>query len=305
MSVASFIPKLWAPELIVPFQKASIYTQPGIADTKYQPLLTNSGNTVEINTLGAATIKAHDRTQDLVYDDLATTSVQLVMDQEKYYGFRVSDVDKVQAAGDFASAATNAHGSQMADEVDKAVATALKDGATNKLPNQPVFDGSDFYRPGDGQITAWDLVRKLATELNKVSAPTTMRWIVVGPNFGSALLADRRVTQADAAGTDVVARNGLISSIPQLGLNVYQSNNAPVTAGREGIIAGVQGALAFATQLRELEALRDPDRFGDIIRGLQVFGAKVVNPNGVVYVEADVKAGTLGSATAAAPAATS
>lgn len=296
MSVASFIPKLWAPELLVPFKKSSIYTQPGIADTKYQPMLQNSGDTVEINSIGNATIKNHDRTKDLEYDDLTTTSVKLVMDQEKYYGFRVSDVDRVQAAGDFASAATNQHGSEMADKIDKAVAEALKEGAGNKLKNQAVFDGSDFYRPGFGQITAWDVVRKLATELNKVSAPTSQRWIVVGPNFGSALLADRRVTQAHAAGTDIVARNGLISSIPQLGLNVYQSNNAPVTAGREGIVAGVPGALAFATQLRELEAFRDPDRFGDIIRGLQVFGAKVVNPKGLVYVETDVAQGALGSA---------
>ncbi|HDM2685518.1 TPA: hypothetical protein PZM56_002899, partial [Staphylococcus aureus] len=67
-------------------------------------------------------------------------------------------------------------------------------------------------------------------------------------------------------------------------------------AGREGIVAGVPGALAFATQLRELEAFRDPVRFGDIIRGLQVFGAKVVNPKGLVYVETDVAQGALGSA---------
>lgn len=302
MSVASFIPKLWAPELIVPFQKASIYTQPGIADTKYQPMLQNSGDTVEINSLGNATIKTHDRTQDLQYDDLTTTSVKLVMDQEKYYGFRVNDVDRVQAAGDFASAATNAHGSEMADEIDKAVALSLKDKAGNKLGQKVVFNGDDFYRPADKQTTAWDVIRALATELNKVSAPTTQRWVVVGPNFGSALLADRRVTQADAAGTDIVARNGLISSIPQLGLNVYQSNNAPTTSTSEHIIAGVPGALAFATQLRELEALRDPDRFGDIVRGLQVFGAAVVNPKGLVSVEADVKPGTLGSAPASATA---
>ena len=302
MSVASFIPKLWAPELIVPFQKASIYTQPGIADTKYQPMLQNSGDTVEINSLGNATIKTHDRTQDLQYDDLTTTSVKLVMDQEKYYGFRVNDVDRVQAAGDFASAATNAHGSEMADEIDRAIALSLKDKAGNKLGQKAVFNGDDFYRPDDKQTTAWDVIRNLATELNKVSAPTTARWVVVGPNFGSALLADRRVTQADAAGTDIVARNGLISSIPQLGLNVYQSNNAPVTSNREHIIAGVPGALAFATQLRELEALRDPDRFGDIVRGLQVFGAAVVNPKGLVSVEADVKPGTLGSAPAPATA---
>lgn len=294
MSVENFIPKLWAPSLEVPYQKSLIYAQPEIADTRFQAMLQNSGDTVHINTIGSANIKEHDRTQDLEYDDVETTDVKLVMDTERYYGFRVNDVDAIQAAGDFRNAATNAHGSAMANEVDTDIAKKLKDGAGKKLNTLPIFDGADFYRPNDNQITAWDALRRMALELNKVSAPTSPRWVVVGPNFGSALLADRRVTQAHAAGTDIVARNGLISTLPQLGLNIYQSVNAPTTAGKETIIAGVQGALAYASQLRTLEAFRDPDRFGDIVRGLMVSGAAVVRPKGVVTLDADVKEGTLG-----------
>lgn len=303
MSVESFIPKLWAPTLEVPYQKSLVYAQPGIADTRFQPILQNSGDTVHINSIGAANIKVHDRTKDLVYDDVETTDVKLVMDTERYYGFRVNDVDAVQAAGDFRSAATNEHGSAMANKVDTDIAAKLKDGAGKKIGNTAIFDGADFYRPDTDQITAWDALRRMALELDKVSAPTAQRWVVVGPNFGSALLADRRVTQAHAAGTDIVARNGLVSSLPQLGLNIYQSVNAPVTAGRETIIAGVPGALAFASQLRTLEALRDPDRFGDLVRGLMVSGAAVIRPKGIVSLEADVKGGTLGGGSTATPAA--
>ncbi|APT87385.1 phage major capsid protein [Corynebacterium flavescens] len=298
MTVASFVPKFWAPSLEVPYQQALVYAQPGIADTKFQPILQNSGDTVSINAIGAAKIKDHNRTEDLVYDEIGTTELKLVMDKEKYYGFLVSDVDAKQATGDFQGAATEEHGRGMADVVDKDIAAELKAGAGTKLGSKPVFDGSDFYRPADEQLTAWDIVRKLALELNKVSAPTAARWVVVGPNFGSALIADRRVTQADAAGTDVVARSGLISAIPQLGLNIYQSTNVPVTGGREIIIAGVPGALAFASQLRTLEAFRNPDRFGDVIRGLQVYGSKVIRPSGIVSIEADVKPGVIGGTVA-------
>nr|DAI33625.1 MAG TPA: Major capsid protein [Caudoviricetes sp.] len=300
MSVENFIPKLWAPSLEVPYQKSLIYAQPEIADTRFQAMLQNSGDTVHINTIGSANIKEHDRTQDLEYDDVETTDVKLVMDTERYYGFRVNDVDAIQAAGDFRNAATSEHGSAMANEVDTDIAKKLKEGAGKKLNTQPIFDGADFYRPNDNQITAWDALRRMALELNKVSAPTAQRWVVVGPNFGSALLADRRVTQAHAAGTDIVARNGLISTLPQLGLNIYQSVNTPTTAGKETIIAGVQGALAYASQLRTLEAFRDPDRFGDIVRGLMVSGAAVVRPKGVVTLDADVKEGTLGGGGGAA-----
>ena len=301
MSVASFFPKFWAPSLEVPYQKALIYAQPGIADTKFQPILENSGDTITINAIGAAKIKDHVRTEDLVYDEIDTTELKLIMDKEKYYGFNVSDVDAKQAAGDFQGAATEEHGRAMADVVDQDIAAELKAGAGNKLGAKPVFDGASFFRPDGDQATAWDIVRKLALELDKVSAPTSSRWVVVGPNFGSALIADRRVSFADAAGTDVVARSGLISAIPQLGLNIYQSTNVPVTAGRETIIAGVPGALAFASQLRTLEAFRNPDRFGDVIRGLQVYGSKVIRPSGIVSIEADVKPGVTGGAAADVP----
>lgn len=303
MSVETFIPKLWAPQLEVPYQKSLVFSQPGIADTRFQPILQNSGDTVSINTIGDAKIKNHIRTEDLVYDDVETTEQKLVIDQERYYAFRVHDVDHVQAAGDFSGAATSEHGNAMANDIDTHIAKQLAKDAGNKLGKTNVFDGADFYYPADGQTTAWDVLRNLSLELNKVSAPTANRWVVVGPNFGSALLADRRVTSADAAGTSLVARNGLVSSIPILGLNVYQSLNAPVNSGRETIIAGVPGALAFVSQLRTLEALRDPDRFGDLVRGLQVFGSKVVRPSGLVTAEVDVKPGNLGGgATAYDPA---
>lgn len=298
MSVTSFIPKAWASALQVPFEKALVYADPAIASTQFQPLLANSGNSVEINTIGAGAVREHDRNTDLTYDDLSVTSTTLVMDQEDYYGFRVSDVDKLQAAGDFQSAATEQHAIAMANKVDKFLAAQLAADAGKKLTGLTVFDGADFYRPATGQTTAWDTIRAIVKELDKVSAPSTSRWAVVGPEFASALLADRRVTDASVTGTDTVARTGLIATIPHLGISVRVSNNAPTTAAKETVIAGVPGALAFASQLRTMEAFRDTNRFGDIVRGLQVYGGKVIRPEGIVTAQIATASGDLAGAAA-------
>ena len=300
MSVDNFIPEMWAAELDTPFQKNLVYASPNIANTRFQAMLQNSGDSVNIPKIGAAAVKTHDRTVDLEYDDVSVTTSKLVMDQEDYYGFRVSDVDEVQAAGDFEGAATAQHGIAMSNKVDTYIAGILKEGAGKKLGNTPVFDGADFFRPAEGQSTAWDIIRRIAKELNKVSAPSLNRWAVVGADLADALVADRRVTEVDKAGTDAVARTGMITQIPLLGITVYASNNAPTVSTREVAIGGVHGALDFASQLRTMEAFRNPNRFGDIIRGLQVYGGVVSNPDGLVSVEVDVKPGTLGSAPAPA-----
>ena len=303
MTIESFKPRLWGSALEVPFKDALVFGQPGITDTRFQQMLQRGGRSVTINAIGDADIRKHDRTQNLTYDDISTTEMELVMDQEWYFGFRVNDVDKVQAAGDFQSTATKEHAHKLAVQVDGYLAQSLAADAGTKLKTKPIFDGADYYRPAEGQTTAWDALRQVVTELNKNSAPNSNRWVVVGPNFASALLADRRVTEADKTGTDRIARNGIVADLPILGLTVYQTNAIPMVAGRETIIAGVPGALVSAIQLYEIEALRDQNRFGDLVRGLEVAGAKVIRPKGVVTLEADVKPGTLGGGATADTAA--
>lgn len=293
MSVASFLPKLWAAGLEVPFKNALVFAQPDIASTKFQPMLQQGARSVEINVIGSPKIKKHDRTQNLVYDELDTTSIELVMDQEDYYAFDVPDIDKVQAAGDFATVGLDMHGIAMAETVDSYIGKVIQAEAGKKIGSTAVFDGADFYTPTDGQITAWDTLRKIVKELNMVSAPSVNRWCVVGANFADALLADKHITEADKAGTDAVARNGLIATLKTIGLSIFVSNAVPTVAEREVISAGVPGSLAFATQLYKVEAGRKETKFADYFRGLQVYGAKVINPKGLVTLEAAVAPGVL------------
>lgn len=298
MSVESFIPKIWAAALDTPYQDSLVYGQTGVANARFQPALQNSGRTVQINRIGSGSTRPYDPNTPITYDRVETTASELTMDEQEYYAFLVDDVEKVQAAGDFQSAATEEHGRAMARTVDTSLAAKLRANAGTKLGSMPIFDGADFYRPDAGQRTAWDALRAISKELNKNSAPSLSRWVVVGPDFGDALLADRHLTEADKAGTDAVARNGLIATVQTLGFSIYTSNAVPVTAGREVIIGGAPNALDFASQLQTTEAFRHQEHFADAVRGLQVWGSALSNPKGVVSLEADVNPGTLGSAPA-------
>lgn len=300
MSVESFKPILWAAALDAPFQDALVYSQTGVANARFQPVLQNSGKSVKINRLGAVKTRKYVQGEAITYDTLSTEATELVMDQQEYYAFLVEDIDRAQAAGDFQNESTRQHAYAMAAKVDTHTAGVLKDGAKTKLGNKAVFDGADFFRPAEGQMTAWDVLREFSKQLNKKSAPSLDRWVVVGPNMAAALLADRRFTEADKAGTDTILRNGQIGAIKTLGFTVYTSNQVPVTAGRETIIGGAPNALDFASQLQTAEAFRHQDHFADAFRGLQVWGSALAYPEGVVTLEADVKPGTLGSAPAAA-----
>lgn len=292
MSIDNFKPRLWAAGLNVPFEENLVYADPLIASTEFQPMLAGGGLSVEINKIGAGTTRKYVKGEALTYDEINTEKSTLTMDQQEYYGFVVNDIDKAQAAGEFESTATRQHALAMAGTVDKYLGALLADNAGKKLGNTGVFNGRDFTRPKTGQMTAWDMLNEIVLELNKVSAPSTDRWLVAGPKFASALLRDSHLTEADKAGTDQVARTGQVAAIKTLGITVKTSNNVPVVAGREKLVAGVPGALEFATQLRTVEVLRDKDDFQDYFRGLQVYGGVVAAPEGLVCAEADVLDGT-------------
>ena len=220
-------------------------------------------------------------------EEAATTSTTLSIDQGNYFAFRVHDVDKVQAAGDFQGPATQAAAIGLRDNADKYLAGILKDGAlaANKLGTLQVVN-DDPAKAGGSQTTAFKTLVLLSEKLNAQSVPTAGRYVVVGPKTYSALLMDPRFTRVDASGTADGLRNAIVGRA--VGFDVLVSNNAPSTAGRELAIAGVPDAFAFASQLVETEALRDQDHFGDIVRGLNVYGAAVARPEGIATADINI-----------------
>ena len=290
MSVETFIPEVWNAAIQEPYEKNLIFGQPSIASNAWMGEITGIGDTVHINYLSAPTVRDYTKGTPIEVEELSSTSAKLTIDQGKYFAFRVHDVDKVQAAGDFQGPATRKAGIELRDNTDTYLAGLLKDGALsgNKIGTVEVID--DDPAKAGAEYSAFKVLVKLSEKLNRQSVPTTGRYVVVGPGTYSALLMDPRFTRVDASGDAQGLRNGIVGRA--VGFDVLVSNNAPVVAGREVAIAGVPDAFAFASQLVETEALRDPSHFGDIVRGLNVYGAAVTRPEGIATAEVKITAPT-------------
>lgn len=155
------------------------------------------------------------------------------------------------------------------------------------------------------------VITSLAGVLDEQNVPEAGRWLVIDP-LTRQLLMSSNLAQAQFMGDDKsMVRNGKIGMIDRF--TVYVSNQMPTaaynatTAGligamnatgnvetattvartdggvaaRRFIFAGTKHALAFASQMSKVESLRNPDNFGDLVRGLNVFGAKVVKPEAI------------------------
>ncbi|SDR76600.1 P22 phage major capsid protein family protein [Corynebacterium timonense] len=288
MSVKTFIPEIWNAAIQEPYEKNLIFGQPSIASNAWMGQITGIGDTVHINYLSAPTVRDYTKGTPIEVEELSTTSTKLNIDQGKYFAFRVHDVDKVQASGDLQGPATRSAGIELRDNADTYLSGLLKDGvlAANKLGTVEVID--DDPAKAGAEHSAFKVLVKLSEKLNRQSVPTTGRYVVVGPGTYSALLMDPRFTRVDASGDAEGLRNGIVGRA--VGFDVLVSNNVPVVSGREVAIAGVPDAFAFASQLVETEALRDPSHFGDIVRGLNVYGAAVTRPEGIATAEVKITA---------------
>lgn len=287
MSVASFIPELWDAAIKEPYQKSLIFGQPTVASNAWMGQISNVGDTVHISAIGAPTIRKYERGTALVTEDVNVSTTTLNIDQGSYFSFNVNDVDKVQAAGDFQGPATNSAGIALRDAADKYLAGVLTGGVltANKIGKVDVIsDDPSRLTTGD---SAFQVLVQLATKLNLQSVPTAGRYVIVGAATYAALLMDPRFTRVDASGSEDGLRNGIVGRA--IGFDVLVSNNIPTKAGAETIVAGVPDAFAFADQIVETEALRSQTDFGDIVRGLNVYGAAVTRPEGLASAEVTVK----------------
>ena len=284
MSIQNFIPSVWQAAIQVPYQKNLVYGQSSVASYGYTGNIVGVGDSVQITSISAPTIRKYVKGTPLETEELNTTPTVINIDQGDYFSFRVHDLDKAQAAGDFQGPATQMAGIELRDGADTFLATTLKDGAlaANKLGTLQVVN-DDPAKAGGSQTTAFKVLVQLSEKLNAQSVPTVGRYVVVGPATYSALLMEPRFTRVDASGTSEGLRNGIVGRA--VGFDVLVSNNTPSTSGRELAIAGVADAFVFASQLLETEALRDPDHFGDKVRGLHAYGAAVTRPEGIATAD--------------------
>lgn len=279
MSIATFIPEVWSAVLLSSLKKSLVYAGPGVANRNYEGEISDFGDTVTINSVSRPTVSTYTPNSTTITPETLTTAQRkLVIDQAKYFAFEVDDVDLRQARA----------GGALMNEAMSEAAYALRDVADQYVAG--LYTGVDASNDlGTTAITTADLaytnINKLKTKLDEADVPSQGRWVVVPPWYHELLLENDKFVRVDASGTSEGLRNGTVGRV--VGFDVLVSNNAPLITGDDyAVIAGYPGAISYAEQINKVEAYRPEDSFSDAVKGLHLYGAKLVRPSGIALLRA-------------------
>lgn len=266
MSIDNFIPELWEAAMLERWVNMTVF--PALVIRDYEGLATK-GNTVHITGVVQPAIKDYKQAgRTTSADAISDTGIDLLIDQEKNFDFYVDDIDRVQAAGSFGPY-TDAAGNGLVQDADEFLAQMLVSHGT-ALPGSAPTTGD----------AAFDLVRDARKALTKNKAPSDSRVLVVNAEFEGLLLgANSKLTNFNTSGDNQGLRDGTIGGL--LGFRVVTSNNLP-DSDTPQFIAFHQRSAAYVSQIDTVEGMRANDRFADRIRGLHVYGGKVLKPEGVL-----------------------
>lgn len=277
MAITTFIPQLWSARLLYALEKSHVATN--LVNRNYEGQISNQGDTVHINSIGAITVKDYTKNTDMdAPETLATTEQTLVINQAKAFNFQVDDVDRVQAAGDLVDTAMGRAAYALADVSDAFLLATIAAGA----------DSGNIIGAASAPVAltaanVYENIVKLRTKLDKANVPTTGRTIAIPPDVYALLLNDTtHFALAQPVTKDDVVINGMVGRIA--GFDVYMSNNIKTGTGTDTgktpyfeVTAQVADACTFAEQIVKTEAYRMEKRFADGVKGLHVYGAKVTN----------------------------
>jgi hypothetical protein len=283
MSVLAFKPEIWSKVILAALQKNLVFGGPGIVNSDYEGEISGPGNVVHITQFGDPVITTYTPNSTLTYQALNDAGLDLNIDQAYSFSFSVDDVDRRQAAGDMQSYLEERASYKLADTADQYIA-GLYTGVASS--NQVGTSGAPVTPALYSNSTPADFYQKvllpLKVQLSQANIPMQGRYVVVPP-WAEGLLEQ---TQAFIAITDMqgqaseVFQTGMIGRAA--GFDIYVSNNAVNYSGSNWIIqAGHPMALTYAEQIVQTEALRLQTTFADGVRGLHVFGAKLVRPDAI------------------------
>jgi hypothetical protein len=273
MSILNFRPEIWSANLLVAARKTLVYGNNVNRD--YEGEITAAGDTVRITSIGRPTIQTYvPNVTNINPEQVNDAQRTLVVDQSKFFAFAVDDVDARQAKGNVIPQSINEAAYGFADVMDQFVANTMYTGiqSANQLGSISVAaltKPSDFYDK---------VLVPLKVQLDLANVPSEGRWVTIRPEGHGALLRDSRFIKVNESGTSEGLRNGMVGRAA--GFDITLSNNAPNTTGSEYVtIAGTDAAYTFAEQINKVEAYRPQNSFADAVKGLVLYGGKLVRPD--------------------------
>lgn len=299
-----FIPQIWSGKLQVKFYQSTVLS--AITNNDWEGEIKDQGDKVEIRTIPSITISNYSKGQALTSQVPTGGVVELLIDKGKYFQVVVDDVDDVQSDLRLMDIFTNDAAQQMKISIDTDVLAGVKNTAA--AANQGAAAGalSANINLGDGNATGGLTGAKLSKDnivdklvemgqvLDEQNVPEVGRWMVI-PAWMAALIKQSDLKDASITGDSASPlRNGRLGTVDRFTL--YVSNLLPTATGATRasgdagsgtvkgtyVYAGTNDAITFASQVTKVESLRSQTTFGNLVRGLNVYGYKVIKPEALV-----------------------
>jgi len=292
--VGKFIPEIWSGKLQVKFYDTTVLSE--ITNNDFEGEIRDQGDKVKIRTVPSITINDYEKGETLANQVPTTSLVELLIDKGKYFQVVVDDVDEVQADLRLMDIFTSDASQQMKIAVDTQVLAGLVGagsadniGTTAGKISNNINLGASTGSKSCRKVTSSDVIShivELGQVLDEQNAPEDGRFLVIPAWFAS------RIKQSDLKDASITGdqttplRNGRLGMIDRFTL--YVSNLLPTqasitdedggTSTATSVFAGTKDATTFASQFTRMETLRSTATFGQIVRGLNVYGFKVVKP---------------------------
>jgi hypothetical protein len=262
-----FIPEVFSRKLQAKFYSQTVLSE--VTTNEYEGEISGLGNKVNIRTVPAVSVA--DYTGSLSYSDVTSSTIELNIDKAKSYAFKVDDILKEQADIDFMNEAANDAAQNMKIAIEQDVFANVAAGSSltdiNATPSN---------------ITAANVlgfILDAGQQLDENNIPEDGRFMIINPAVAT-LLKQSELRQAYLTGDNVSPlRNGFIGTVDRF--NMYVSNNLSTSSGVTSGLYGHPKAIAYASQMTNTETVRLESSFGDGVRGLSVYGYKVILPTAI------------------------
>ena len=303
----NFAPEIFSQKVLKFFRRASVVED--ITNTDYAGEIENFGDTVRIIKEPTVTVSSYTRGSVVNAQDLADDQITMVVDNANAFAFKIDDIEERHSHVNFEALATSSGAFALKRKYDANVLQAISDGAGLAGADDASLSGgltttNSALGTASSPINVEtddagiNLMLLMARTLDDQSVPEENRWFVAPPIFYEKMFqAGNKIAEVQVTGdASSPLRNGLAIPGTLAGFRCYKSTALNSTAGTDQvtlsgvatdasenvILAGHMSSTSTASHIAKTEVVRSTESFSDVIRGLHVFGRKVLRPEAVV-----------------------
>lgn len=279
MSYQNFIPTVWNEQIDRELERLCVFAED--CNTKYEGKVKEKGESVKILGVGKPTIRSiakADRNNDIeAAETIEDTSIIMVIDQIRYFNYKVGDIDKAQAVGGIMDALQEETSEGLANEVDTYIANLAKEKQAVKLyGTAPKVVVAKTEASGERNVLRVldDAAKALYKNDVKTSTPIIA---TVDVDF---YMAFREAYGDKDTDNSKILKNGKVAMYGNI--TIKMSNNVAKDGNTSLIQVKTKRAIAYAKPLTHTEPYRPENGFADAVKGFILFGAKIVRPKEMV-----------------------